>query len=55
VAGTALVFVPQFLDARTSLPPQFAMMPPAVFICGAIIDGTCSTFVLNVRRLMRDH
>ncbi len=48
-----MVFVPQFIDARAPLPPQFATMLATVLICGAVIDGTYSTFAVNVRRLVR--
>ena len=48
-----VVSVPQFIDARAPLPPQFATMLATVLICGAIIDGTYSTFAVNVRRLVR--
>ena len=48
-----MVFVPQFIDARAPLLPQFAVMLATVLVCGTIIDGTYSTFALNIRRFLR--
>ena len=48
-----MVFVPQFIDARAPLLPQFLLMVATVLLCGAAVDGGYSLFASRLRHLIR--
>jgi len=48
-----MVFVPQFVNERASLLPQFLLMVATVLVCGAAVDGGYSLFASRLRRCIR--
>jgi threonine/homoserine/homoserine lactone efflux protein len=48
-----MVFVPQFLNERAPLLPQFAIMLGTVLLCAPLIDGGYSLFAGSLRSFIR--
>ncbi|MGH7085812.1 MAG: LysE family translocator, partial [Acetobacteraceae bacterium] len=48
-----MIFVPQFMDPKAPLGPQFAIMVATVLVSGAIVDGSYSLFASHLRRFIR--
>ncbi|HVB67776.1 MAG TPA: LysE family translocator [Acetobacteraceae bacterium] len=48
-----MVFVPQFLDTKSPLPPQLAAMAASILICGVLVDGGYTVFAASLRRFIR--
>lgn len=48
-----MIFVPQFVNTRASLLPQFVLMVVTVLVCGAAVDGGYSLFATRLRRFIR--
>lgn len=48
-----MVFVPQFINERARLEPQFAALLATVLVCGAAVDGSYTLFATRLRRLIR--
>lgn len=48
-----MIFVPQFMNPKAPLAPQFAAMVATVLASGAMVDGGYSLFASHLRRFIR--